>query len=109
MFNIKHVKLGTSEPAVHGAVAIPASDSSARAIVLVVRQNAILRMVAGKKVINVYSLYFLCILNKRSIFASFLLLLLFYFCILFFLVFIRVFSSRMHFSGFNERSAVNFG
>ena len=57
MFNIKHVKLDTSEPAVHGDVTIPASDSSARAIVLVVHQNAILGLAAGKKVIHVYSVY----------------------------------------------------
>ena len=42
IFNIKHVKLDTSEPAVDGDVTIPASDLSARPIVLVVHQNAIL-------------------------------------------------------------------
>ena len=57
MLNIKHVKLDTSEPAVQRDVTIPVSDSSARTIVLVVHQNAILGLAAGKKVIHVYSVY----------------------------------------------------
>ena len=55
---MKHVKLGTSETIVDQSAAIPTLDSGARAIVLVVHQNAIFRLVAGKKVIQVYSYNF---------------------------------------------------
>ena len=90
IFNIKHVKLDTSEPAVHWDVTIPASDSSARAIVLVVHQNAILRLAAGKKVIHVYSVY-VCVLWTNVVYLR----VVFYY-------------QRMHFSGFARKVSSNF-
>ena len=66
-FHMKHVKLGTSETIVDQNAAIPTLDSDARAIVLVVHQNAIFRLVAGKKVIHGYSVYF-CVCWTKEVF-----------------------------------------
>ena len=45
---MKHVKLGTSETIVDQSAAPQTLDSGARAFVLVLHQNAIFRLVAGK-------------------------------------------------------------
>ena len=61
------MELDTSETAVDQNAATPTLDPSARAFVLVVNQNAILWLVAGKKVIHECSLYFCVMFNKSSI------------------------------------------
>ena len=50
---MKHVKLATSETIVDQSAAPQTLDSGARAFVLVVHQNAIFRLVAGKMVMYI--------------------------------------------------------
>ena len=95
-FHMKHVKLGTSETIVDQNAAIPTLDSDARAIVLVVHQNAIFRLVAGKKVIHGYSVYF-CVCWTKEVFLR----------VVFFFSLSKYFF-RMNFSGFACKVNSNF-
>ena len=64
--------MDTSDTAVDQNASTPTLDPSARAFVLVINQNAILCLVAGKKVIHECSLYY-CVFLTKVVFLSCLL------------------------------------